>query len=91
MLATAGTDEKLARAIELGASHVCNNRTGDVMAWVREVTDGRGVDVVFDHVGTALFESSVFALGVGGRRRADVPDRAHWVALYHAMSAKEAA
>jgi len=67
VLATAGTEDKLARATGLGARHVLNNRTGDVVAWVREVTDGRGADVVFGHVGTALFEPSVFALGVGGR------------------------
>lgn len=67
VLATAGTDEKLAAAVALGASSVCNNRTGDLVAWAREVTDGRGVDVVFDHVGTALFGPSLFALGIGGR------------------------
>ena len=35
VLATAGTDEKCARAIELGADHVLNNRTGDVSGWAR--------------------------------------------------------
>jgi NADPH:quinone reductase-like Zn-dependent oxidoreductase len=67
VLATAGSTEKLERAIELGAHHVLNNRTGDVTAWAREVTDGRGVDVVFDHVGTALFAASVLSLAIGGR------------------------
>ncbi len=67
VLATAGSSEKLERAAAMGAQHVLNNRTGDVTAWAREVTDGRGVDVVFDHVGTALFAPSVLALGVGGR------------------------
>jgi len=46
---------------------VLNNRTGDVTAWAREVTGGRGVDVVFDHVGTALFAPSIFSLAIGGR------------------------
>src|SRR5690606_18576010 len=46
---------------------VLNNRTGDVAAWAREVTDGRGVDVVFDHVGTAMFAPSVMSLALGGR------------------------
>ncbi len=67
VLATAGTDQKCARATTIGADHVLNNRTGDVTAWAREVTDGAGVDMVFDHVGTALFGASLFALGIGGR------------------------
>ncbi len=67
VLATAGTDEKCQRALELGASHALNNRTGDVAAWARELTAGAGVDMVFDHVGTALFGPSLFALGIGGR------------------------
>jgi NADPH:quinone reductase-like Zn-dependent oxidoreductase len=67
VLATAGTDEKCRRALDLGADYSLNNRTGDVIAWARGVTQGRGVNVVFDHVGTALFEASLFALGIGGR------------------------
>ena len=51
----------------LGADHVLNNRTGDVVGWAREITDGAGVRMVFDHVGTALFAPSLFALGVRGR------------------------
>lgn len=67
VLATAGTDDKCARALELGASAVLNNRTGDVAGWARGLTEGRGVDMVFDHVGTALFGPSLFALGPRGR------------------------
>jgi NADPH:quinone reductase-like Zn-dependent oxidoreductase len=67
VLATAGSDAKLERALELGATHVCNNRTTDVAGWARGITDGAGVDMVFDHVGTALFGPSLFAVGVGGR------------------------
>jgi NADPH:quinone reductase-like Zn-dependent oxidoreductase len=67
VLATAGSQSKLDRAIGLGADHVLNNRSGDVAGWAREVTDGTGVDVVFDHVGAALFAPSIFALGHGGR------------------------
>lgn len=67
VFATAGTDEKCERALALGADFVCNNRTGDVAAWARGVTDGAGVDLVFDHVGTALFGPSLFALGLKGR------------------------
>lgn len=65
--ATAGTDEKCERALKLGAAEVLNNRTGDVAGWARAITEGRGVDMVFDHVGTALFGPSLFALGIRGR------------------------
>jgi NADPH:quinone reductase-like Zn-dependent oxidoreductase len=67
VLATAGTDEKCAKALELGASHVANNRTEDITAWAREVTGGVGVDMVFDHVGPALWAASMFALKPRGR------------------------
>ncbi len=67
VLATAGTDEKCERALALGADHVLNNRTGDVTGFAREVTQGAGVNMVFDHVGTALFGQSLFGLGVHGR------------------------
>lgn len=67
VLATAGSEGKLERARQLGVDHVCNNRTDDVAGWAREVTDGRGVDMVLDHVGTALFAASIFALAVRGR------------------------
>ena len=67
VLATAGTDAKCDRALALGADHVLNNRTGDVAGWARGLTHGAGVRMVFDHVGTALFGPSLFALGVHGR------------------------
>lgn len=67
VLATAGTDDKCEQALAIGADHVLNNRTGDVTAWARQVTAGAGVNMVFDHVGTALFAASLFATGVRGR------------------------
>ena len=67
VLATAGTDEKCQRAFALGASHVLNNRTGDVAAWAWEVTSGSGVDMVMDFVGAALFGPSLLSLAPGGR------------------------
>ncbi len=67
VLATAGTDAKCERALALGADYVVNNRTEDITAWGREVTGGDGVDMVLDHVGTALFGPSLFALGLHGR------------------------
>ncbi|MEZ5251863.1 MAG: zinc-binding dehydrogenase [Ilumatobacteraceae bacterium] len=67
VLATAGTDDKCGKALALGADHVLNNRTGDVTGWAREVTQGAGVDMVFDHVGPALWAPSMFALAPRGR------------------------
>lgn len=67
VLATAGTDAKCERALELGADLVCNNRTSDVVGWSRGATQGAGVDMVFDHVGPALWEASIFSLKPRGR------------------------
>ncbi len=67
VLATAGSDEKCVRATGIGAHHVANNRTVDVAAWAREVTDGVGVDMVLDHVGPALWEASLRSLKPRGR------------------------
>ena len=67
VLATAGSETKCARARELGAAETVNNRTTDVTAWARSVTEGVGVDMVFDHVGPALWEASLFALATRGR------------------------
>jgi len=67
VLATAGTDDKCAKAQAIGADHSCNNRTSDIRDWALEATDGRGVDMVFDHVGPALWEASMLALAVRGR------------------------
>jgi NADPH:quinone reductase-like Zn-dependent oxidoreductase len=67
VLATAGTDDKCEKAIALGADAACNNRTTDITGWSREQTDGAGVDMVFDHVGPALWAQSMFALAPRGR------------------------
>jgi len=67
VVATAGSAPKLELATRLGADAVVNNRTGDVVGTAKEATGGRGVDVVFDHVGPALFQPSLFALRPRGR------------------------
>ena len=67
VLATAGSARKLDFARSIGAEAVANNRTDDIAAVARDVTDGRGVDMVFDHVGPALFEQSLHALRTRGR------------------------
>jgi NADPH:quinone reductase-like Zn-dependent oxidoreductase len=67
VFATAGNDEKLQRARELGAADVINHRTQDVAAEARRLTDKRGVDVVVEHVGDATWDKSIRALTRGGR------------------------
>ena len=67
VIATAGTDEKVARARELGADEALNHHGEDLPRRVRELTGGRGVDVVFEHVGQATWERSVKCLARGGR------------------------
>ena len=59
---TAGTDEKCALAMEHGAEHCINYRSGDFVKEVRALTDGRGVDVVMDSVGADTFEGSLDCL-----------------------------
>lgn len=67
VIATAGTDEKLARAKALGADEVVNYTTGDFVAECRRLTDKRGVDIVVEHVGGEVFEKSIKAVRNGGR------------------------
>lgn len=67
VVATAGSERKLELARKLGADVVVNNRDGDFIGACKEATNGRGVDVVFDHVGPALFQPSLFALRRQGR------------------------
>jgi NADPH:quinone reductase-like Zn-dependent oxidoreductase len=66
VIATAGTDEKCARAKALGADHVVNSATGNFLDEVKRLTGRRGVDVVFEHTGTATWDRSVRALRQGG-------------------------
>jgi NADPH:quinone reductase-like Zn-dependent oxidoreductase len=67
VLATAGSRSKCERALELGAAAACDNRTEDVVGFARRETAGHGVDMVFDHVGPALFAPSLFSLRPRGR------------------------
>ncbi|GBC76957.1 Sorbitol dehydrogenase [bacterium HR08] len=67
VLATAGTDAKLQKAKELGADEVINHSTQDLLQEVKRLTDRRGVDIVIEHVGTAVFEKCLLSLTPGGR------------------------
>lgn len=67
VIATAGSEDKLRQARELGAAFVVNHRDPDWAEQVRAFTGGRGVDVVFEHVGAATWKGSLRALARGGR------------------------
>lgn len=62
LIGTAGTDEKCEEVRALGASHVINYRTEDFVARVKEITGGKGVDVVMDGVGKDTFDRSLDCL-----------------------------
>ena len=72
VIATAGNETKLAKARELGADECINHprqgtNTQRIKNEVRRLTAKRGVDVVFEHVGTATWGDSVASLASGGR------------------------
>ncbi len=67
VIATAGSDGKLARARELGADETLNYETEDWVAGVRRLTAKRGVDIVVEHVGEKTLAGSLRSLAKGGR------------------------
>ncbi len=67
VIATASRDDVLAVARERGAHATINHRSDDVLAAVRELTGGRGVEVVYEHVGADTWATSIEALRRGGR------------------------
>jgi NADPH2:quinone reductase len=67
VFAVAGGAEKVARCRELGADVVIDHTVEDVAQVVLRETGGRGVDVVFDNVGEAVFEASITATAYNGR------------------------
>ncbi|MDX1709536.1 MAG: NADPH:quinone oxidoreductase family protein, partial [Rhodovibrionaceae bacterium] len=67
VIATASSDEKLEIAGAHGADHRLRSKHTELKDSVRELTDGRGADVVFDPVGGDLFEASLRCTAWGGR------------------------
>jgi len=62
VIGTAGSDEKVAIALANGCDAAINYSTEDFAARVRELTEGRGVDVVYDGVGKTTFDKSLDCL-----------------------------
>lgn len=67
VIATAGNEAKLEKASQLGADHTINHKSQNIRGEVRRITGKRGVDVVFEHVGTATWEDSMASLAASGR------------------------
>ena len=67
VIVTAGSDEKCAACIELGASHAINYKTQDFVAEVQRITNWRGVDVVLDMVAGDYVAREVECLAEDGR------------------------
>ncbi|WP_436135492.1 NAD(P)H-quinone oxidoreductase [Acidovorax sp. LjRoot129] len=67
VIATAGSDEKCAASLELGAQHAINYKSQDFVAEVKRITDGKGVDVVLDMVAGDYVAREVECLAEDGR------------------------
>lgn len=67
VFATAGSEEKLDRARSLGAVDVIHHHKQNISEEIKRLTDGRGVDVVVEHVGAATWPGAVRSLARGGR------------------------
>jgi len=67
VIATAGSDEKCAACLALGAHHAINYKSQDFVAEARRITEGRGVDVVLDMVAGDYVAREVECLAEDGR------------------------
>jgi len=67
IIATAGTDEKLARARELGAGETINYNKSDFAEEIKRITNKNGVDVIFDQIGASVWERNIQSLAPRGR------------------------
>ncbi|MDP5022575.1 MAG: zinc-binding dehydrogenase, partial [Burkholderiaceae bacterium] len=66
LIGTAGSDEKCALAKAHGAAHVINYNTQDFVKEVKEITGGKGVNVVYDSVGKDTWDGSLSCLAPFG-------------------------
>jgi len=68
VIVAAGSDERVAAAMELGGDAGVNYRSQDLTAEARRIAGGRGVDIVMENIGDPeLFSKAFMALGRGGR------------------------
>ena len=67
VMATAGSDEKCAACVALGAEHAINYRTHDFQAELKRLTSGQGVDVILDMVAGSYVAKEIESLREDGR------------------------
>jgi NADPH2:quinone reductase len=67
MIVTAGSDDKCAKALEIGAAQAINYRRQDFVEEVKAITGGRGVDIVLDMIGGDYFQRNLACLVEDGR------------------------
>ncbi|HWI70263.1 MAG TPA: zinc-binding dehydrogenase [Nitrospiraceae bacterium] len=67
VMATVGSDEKIPRAVTLGADAVINHTTEKVSERAKLLTEGHGVDVVIEHIGPEVWDTCLDSLARGGR------------------------
>ena len=67
VIATAGSEEKLQFCLSQGAEHAINYRGQDWVEQVKQITGGRGADVIYDPVGGEVFELSTKCIAHEGR------------------------
>ena len=67
ILITAGSADKIQRCIELGAEAGCNYKDQDFAEWIKDLTQGSGVDVIEDFIGAAYWDKNLRSLTIGGR------------------------
>jgi len=66
VIATAGTPEKMNKCLELGADYAVNHREPNWYKQVRNITNNKGVDIIFEHIGKSVFAEEVTLLKIGG-------------------------
>lgn len=66
VITTAGNDQKLAKARELGADYTIDHYKQKISDEVKRITNRRGVDIVFEHVGTATWAECIKSMKYGG-------------------------
>jgi 2-desacetyl-2-hydroxyethyl bacteriochlorophyllide A dehydrogenase len=67
VMTTVGSDDKIPKAVILGADAVINHAKEKVADRVKLLTEGRGVDVVIEHIGPEVWDTCIHSLAKGGR------------------------
>jgi NADPH2:quinone reductase len=92
VIVTAGSEEKCARAIEIGAAHAINYRAVDFAEEVKRITDGKGVAVVLDMVGGDYVPRNLACLAEDGRhvsiaaQRGAMAEIPLWTVMRHRLT-----